>query len=100
MHIPTARIALGAGRVRPVLGGTGRRLLVVEQLQHVGCDQAVAFRAQIDQQQWLIYRSIGENANRTSHAKEMTYCLCFVSLCAVLFRLPVIGFSLLALALS
>ena len=50
---------------RSIRPRTWRQLHVAEQLQHVGCDQAVAFRAQIDQQQWLIYRSIGENANRT-----------------------------------
>ena len=50
---------------RSIRPRTWRQLHVAEQLRHVGCDQAVAFRAQIDQQQWLIYRSIGENANRT-----------------------------------
>jgi hypothetical protein len=38
---------------------------VVEKLEQVARDRAVAYRVQLDQQQWLIYRSIGENANRT-----------------------------------
>lgn len=52
-------------RQRSVRPRTWRRLHVVEQLQAVNRDRAVAYRVQLDQQQWVIYRSIGENANRT-----------------------------------
>ncbi len=44
---------------------TWRRLNVMEKLQQVNRDRAVAYRVQLDRQQWLIYRSIGENASRT-----------------------------------
>lgn len=56
-------IDLDAKRVkRPA---TWRQLTVGERLEIVPADQAVAYRAQIGQQQWLFYRSLGEPGNRT-----------------------------------
>ncbi len=60
-----ASLFFDLNRVRSLRPRTWRRLHVVEKLEQVARDRAVAYRVQLDQQQWLIYRSIGENANRT-----------------------------------
>ena len=60
-----ASLLFDLNRVRSWRPRTWRRLHVVEKLEQVARDRAVAYRVQLDQQQWLIYRSIGENANRT-----------------------------------
>ena len=44
---------------------TWRPLTVAEQLKIVPNDVASAFRIQLDKQQWILYRSLGEKGNRT-----------------------------------
>ena len=44
---------------------TWRPLTVAEQLKIVPSDVASAFRIQLDKQQWILYRSLGEKGNRT-----------------------------------
>ena len=44
---------------------TWRRLTVGEQLNIVSPDQAVAFRVMIGTEQWLLYRSVASQGNRT-----------------------------------
>ena len=44
---------------------TWRRLTVAEAMQKVGPDVAVAYRLQIGNEQWLIYRTVGPRGNRT-----------------------------------
>ena len=60
-----ASLLFDLNRQRSLRPRTWRRLHVVEQLEPVHRDRAVAYRVQLDQQQWVIYRSIGENGNRT-----------------------------------
>ena len=45
---------------------TWRQLTVGEELRIVGSDEAVAFRVQIGQDQWLIYRSLAPATRRTA----------------------------------
>ena len=44
---------------------TWRPLTVAEQLKIVPSDVASAFRIQLDKQQWILYRSLAEQGNRT-----------------------------------
>mgnify|MGYP007026205428 FL=1 len=44
---------------------TWRQLTVAEQLEIVSADEAVGYRVQIGHEQWLFYRSLGLNGNRT-----------------------------------
>jgi hypothetical protein len=44
---------------------TWRQLTVAEQLEIVSADEAVGYRVQIGHEQWLFYRSLGPNGNRT-----------------------------------
>lgn len=44
---------------------TWRRLTVVESLEKQPADVAVGYRVQLGKQQWLIYRSLAQTANRT-----------------------------------
>jgi hypothetical protein len=44
---------------------TWRQLAVGQMRQNVSDNQAVGFRVQIGQEQWLLYRSLTEAANRT-----------------------------------
>ena len=44
---------------------TWRPLTVAERLKIVPGDVASAFRIQLDNQQWILYRSLGEKGNRT-----------------------------------
>ena len=44
---------------------TWRQLTVAERLQVQSPSQAVAFRIQVADDQWLFYRSLGPAANRT-----------------------------------
>ncbi len=50
---------------RAVRPRTWRALTVGESLVSVPADVAVAFRFQIGKQQWVVYRSLAETANRT-----------------------------------
>ena len=45
---------------------TWRRLTVGEDLRIVGQDEAVAFRVQVDRQQWVFYRSLAAAKRRTA----------------------------------
>ncbi|MCH2182785.1 MAG: hypothetical protein MK108_12335 [Mariniblastus sp.] len=60
-----ASLLFDLNRRRSVRPRTWRRLHVMEKLELVNRDRAVAYRVQLDQQQWVIYRSIAENGNRT-----------------------------------
>jgi hypothetical protein len=54
---------LNPGRLfRPA---TWRQLTIAESRQIVPADQAVSYRVQVRNEQWLIYRSLGERGNRT-----------------------------------
>ncbi len=44
---------------------TWRQLTIAEDRKLVSADVAVGYRVQIGKQQWLIYRALGERANRT-----------------------------------
>ncbi len=44
---------------------TWRQLTVGQSLEYVPRDAAVAFRAQVGNDQWLVYRSLAQRANRT-----------------------------------
>lgn len=44
---------------------TWRQLTIAEDRRTVTADVAVGYRVQIGKQQWLIYRALGERANRT-----------------------------------
>lgn len=44
---------------------TWRHLTVAEELEILSKDQAVAYRVQIGQQQWILYRSLSGSQNRT-----------------------------------
>ena len=44
---------------------TWRSLTIAQHLQIVSGDVAAAFRIQLDSQQWILYRSLVENGNRT-----------------------------------
>ncbi len=56
---------------------TWRRLTVAENLQIVNHDIAVAFRLQLGNQQWLLYRSLAPVGNRTFLGQNV-YCeFCF-----------------------
>jgi len=44
---------------------TWRQLTIAQALEIQSPDVAVGYRAQCGKQQWLIYRSLGETANRT-----------------------------------
>ena len=50
---------------RSRLPRTWRQLTVAESLQPVASDEAVAFRIRIGDDQWVLYRCIGEKRNRT-----------------------------------
>jgi hypothetical protein len=56
-------IDLDPSRTRQPL--TWRRLTVAENLQIVRRDEAVGFRAQLGEQNWLIYRTLAPRGNRT-----------------------------------
>jgi hypothetical protein len=44
---------------------TWRQLTVAQQLEIVSADEAVGYRVQIGNEQWLFYRSLGPTGNRT-----------------------------------
>ena len=50
---------------RALLPRTWRRLTVAEEMRILNQDESAAFRVQIGEDQWVIYRSIGETGNRT-----------------------------------
>jgi hypothetical protein len=56
---------------------TWRKLVVVKKMIHEAPDQAVAVRIQVGGRQWLLYRSLTEQANRTfmgqNYASEFVF---------------------------
>ncbi|MBT4010876.1 MAG: hypothetical protein HOF15_01030 [Planctomycetaceae bacterium] len=51
---------------------TWRRLVVVKKMIHEAADQATAVRIQVGGRQWLLYRSLAEQANRTFMGQNTT----------------------------
>ena len=60
-----AAMAIDLDAERSILPRTWRQLTVAERLQIVPRDVAVAFRLQLNKQQWVLYRSLGPSKNRT-----------------------------------
>jgi hypothetical protein len=56
---------------------TWRQLAVGENLQRVREDQAVGYRIQLDQEQFLLYRSLTSQANRTVLGHNLIDDFCF-----------------------
>jgi hypothetical protein len=54
---------LDANRIRRL--ATWRQLTVAEHLEIQPADEAVGYRVQVARQQWLFYRSLGSQGNRT-----------------------------------
>lgn len=68
LYLPVL-IDLNAARIRQPL--TWRRLTVAENLTPVAADEAVAFRAQVGDCHWLVYRELGLRGNRTFFGKNV-----------------------------
>jgi hypothetical protein len=56
---------------------TWRQLTVGENLQKVRDDQAVGYRIQLGQEQFLLYRSLTSQANRTVLGHNLIDDFCF-----------------------
>lgn len=61
---------------RSVKPRTWRQLTVAENLEIVPNDVAVAYRAQIGKQQWIFYRSLARNGNRTFLGENVVNQFC------------------------
>lgn len=62
LYMPTLISLCGSHATKPF---TWRQLTIGEELRIVGGDEACAYRAQIDRDQWLIYRTLAPAARRT-----------------------------------